>query len=551
MAGVPASITFSNSLNAQAKTAALLASANNALSHYPPSSWKCYSFVGSQASASSNIALGEIGASAVTAYIEDAGRHNLSVGHRRWLLYPQTRVMGAGDVAPKSYSGQTRSGQNASAIIVFDNQFGSTRPQTRDAFVNWPPAGFVPYQLVFPRWSFSLDNADFSQASVTVTLNNQRIPLQVFPVENGYGENTIVWEINESELKKPTTDLMYQVSIRNVLVNGSYRKNYNYQVKAFDPAKQGADSVLSTISGASQVNTGQSSQYSLSPIPGVGSYQVQRSQRVAYQHIATAENGLEQLKTNTTGVSNIISNFTSSSGQKSYFLSHKTGESQWFSLNRQFLVNADSSLEYYSRLNCAMPDEVARTQISLDDGASWQDIHTQIGIRFGLRESYFTAQSLNLSAFAGKIIRVRFNFTFKSGWRCSTANSGWYVDDINFNNVDELTNPQLTDITRTSFQFSPTKTTDYVLAIRGILFNGFTGQWGAGFTVQVTPKPPVVTPPSSQPPAVKPPASTERLTVVFKSTNGTSRSCEYTKANLSLNGTLRIALVDTACFNKP
>ena len=39
---------------------------------------------------------------------------------------------------------------------------GDRRPPVRSGFVAWPPDGFVPYQVVPARWSFSLPNTDFS-----------------------------------------------------------------------------------------------------------------------------------------------------------------------------------------------------------------------------------------------------------------------------------------------------------------------------------------------------------------------------------------------------
>lgn len=32
----------------------------------------------------------------------------------------------------------------------------------------WPPAGYVPYQVIYPRWSFAIAGANFSQAAVTM-----------------------------------------------------------------------------------------------------------------------------------------------------------------------------------------------------------------------------------------------------------------------------------------------------------------------------------------------------------------------------------------------
>jgi hypothetical protein len=541
MAGVPAWITFSASANASAISAALLASANNALSHFPPQSWKCYSSARAQGSASSNIALGKIGANAITAYIEDAGKHNLSVGHRRWLLYPQTRVMGAGDISP-----QPGTGQKASAITIFDDQFGRARPQTRNQYVTWPPTGFVPYQLIFPRWSFSLANADFSHASVSVTLNNQEIPLEILPIGNGYGENTIVWEINSSELIKPSTDLVYIVEIHNVLIDGRFSKDFNYQVKAFDSAIEGSDTVLSNISGASQIRSGEINQYRVNLTPNVSTHQILIAQRSPYQHIATAEYGLEELKGNATDANKILSNFTSNSGHYSYHLSHRTGVDHQLRFDRQFLINPNSNLVFYSRISCASVDEVARVQVSLDDGNSWQDVYSQPGVLYGLRESGFTARTIDLDAFVGKIIRLRFNYTSQLGWHCNIANSGWYLDDIVLSNVDELTQTQLMNITHTAFQFTADEITDYVLAARGILFNGFIGQWGRAFPVQVVSGASLssVEAQAKLSPIVKPPTSNNQRTNIQTKDNGPYEACSLDVDN---NGSVD-ALTDGLLF---
>ena len=42
MAGVPATVTFSDTYNAMDQQAALMMSANGQLSHSPPTTWTCY-----------------------------------------------------------------------------------------------------------------------------------------------------------------------------------------------------------------------------------------------------------------------------------------------------------------------------------------------------------------------------------------------------------------------------------------------------------------------------------------------------------------------------
>ena len=97
--------------------------------------------------------------------------------------------MGTGDIPPVG-------GRTANALWVIDDHTRDPRPATRDGFVAWRPAGYVPYQVVFPRWSFSYPDADFSQATVTLTCYGQTVPIVQESVAEGYGENTLVWAIS-------------------------------------------------------------------------------------------------------------------------------------------------------------------------------------------------------------------------------------------------------------------------------------------------------------------------------------------------------------------
>src|SRR5689334_15274400 len=85
LAGLPAAMrdTFVNGV----QPAALIMSANAALSHSPPVSWACYTPAGAAGAGSANIALGLYGVGAIDAYMDDSGSNNAAVGHRRWLLY--------------------------------------------------------------------------------------------------------------------------------------------------------------------------------------------------------------------------------------------------------------------------------------------------------------------------------------------------------------------------------------------------------------------------------------------------------------------------------
>lgn len=232
MAGVPAEIKFSDESNRKAQAAALMMSVNRQLSHSPPTSWICFSSAGAEGAGSSNLFLGVYSWDAITGYMRDPGSGNSAVGHRRWILYPQTQVMGTGDIP------NTQNYPASNALRVFDEHMWEQRPTTREEYVAWPPPGYVPYQVVFPKWSFSYANADFSGSSVTMESSGINLSVNQANVVNGYGENTLVWipmGLDEgSSWPIPTADTTYTVSVHNVLIN-NHSREFTYSVIVFNP----------------------------------------------------------------------------------------------------------------------------------------------------------------------------------------------------------------------------------------------------------------------------------------------------------------------------
>ena len=100
---------------------------------------------GAAAAGVSDIGLGHNGPDAISGYMWDYGSDNAQVPHRRWLLYPQTEVMGTGDVpAQGSYLA-------ADATWVIDSNCERTSAfDGISPFVAWPPPGFVPYAGSLP-----------------------------------------------------------------------------------------------------------------------------------------------------------------------------------------------------------------------------------------------------------------------------------------------------------------------------------------------------------------------------------------------------------------
>jgi uncharacterized protein YkwD len=238
MAGVPSKLTLNPTYTGKAQQAALMMSAEGELNHKPEEPWACYTAAGYEAAGKSNLCLGCYGPGAIDAYMEDHGAGNYAVGHRRWVLYPQTQEMGTGDIP---WVGGYWS---ANALWVFDSHMWGPRPETREEYVAWPPPGYVPYQVVYPRWSLSYPGADFSLATVSMSSGGSPVPVVVHTVVPDYGENTLVWEPAASF--GPGADTAYSVSVTGVTIGVSTR-NFNYEVIVFDPATAAREAVVEGV----------------------------------------------------------------------------------------------------------------------------------------------------------------------------------------------------------------------------------------------------------------------------------------------------------------
>lgn len=230
MAGLP-NITLRPAWNKKCRLAALMMSANGTLDHFPPESWRFYTSGGAEAAGKSNLGMGDYGPADINSLIADYGFGNYAIGHRRWLLYPPVRKMGVGMVVPDYpyYSAQ------ATWVIgsTSDGSWSRTRPKGSE-YVAWPPAGYVPSQVVFPRWSFSIAGADFSRAVVKVIRNGAPVGVSQQFFNVGYGDPTIVWEFPEES--SSTNDVTYNITISNVRAGRKARK-IKYSVVVYDPVK--------------------------------------------------------------------------------------------------------------------------------------------------------------------------------------------------------------------------------------------------------------------------------------------------------------------------
>jgi len=489
MAGIPSSITFSNEYSRKAQLAALIMSANNSLSHTPPANWSCWTQDGYDAAGNSNLSLGSAGPDSVVGQLRDNGANNTAAGHRRWILYPQTRLMGSGSVPANGPN-------NSSGVLwVFDPFYGTTRPATRDNYICWPPPGFVPYPVVYARWSFAFPGADFSSSTLTMTSNGVPLTTARETVTNGFGENTVVWipagldANNLVSYARPATDTVYHVTVNNVLVGG-VPQSFSYNVTVFDPSVPGVDYHPAAITGPVQPIVSASNVYSFTSVSNANGYEWRQSRLAGLTFVDGAENGLTnfivQASTNDYSVRDSAVRF---SGTYSFHLAHPQPVSQILTLNRLLLAATNSSLSFRSELGYAADIQTARVQVSLDGGANWQDIYAQPGSN-GAGESSFTLRTVSLASYAGRTLRLRLNYDlgFGSYFPQSDPGVGWYLDDWTLSNCQEILSSSIVAAgANRTFAFSPANTGPFLLEVRPLLFGDYPSEWGPSLAVNVAP----------------------------------------------------------------
>lgn len=503
LAGVPAGITFSSTYAAKAQQAALMMSANNTLQHLGiPTNWTFYSALGAEAAANSNLFLGGAGPAAIAGYVADAGDNNRAVGHRRWLFYPQTRQMGTGDV-PGVANDLTRQPANAVWIVdVGAGAFGTPRPATRGTAVAYPPAGFVPHSVVWPRWSFSYPAADFSAATVTMSRAGQSVPVRLEPLGTATaGEPTLVWVYDnlntDSELPHaaPAADVTYTVNVNNVRIAGA-AQNFSYNVTVFDPEVAGADATPVAVTGSASPALGTATVYAVAKPTFAASFDWRTLQLASFSKVYHAEAGLDGLIATTNPGYNVVQTALRAGGTAAYHLAHPDPRAdQVLLLPETFhVVDASAAITFASRLGFASSNQVAHVQVSTDEGMSWLGVYRQAGTTSTTppnnpTETAFTTRSVSLAGFVGRTLRVRFVYAVPQSGAAfpqtdAAAGVGWFIDNLTLNGVQSATPAAPTRVAAgTTFSFNPATAGSIVLQARGVLFGAYPLEWGPGLAV--------------------------------------------------------------------
>ncbi|HEY3832849.1 MAG TPA: CAP domain-containing protein [Acidimicrobiia bacterium] len=459
MAGVSSNVTLDATDNAKAQAAALMMSANGQLSHDPPNTWTCFSQDGHDGAASSNLALGNTGPDAIDQLMFD----DTELGHRRNMLYEGTDVMGSGSV-PANGTNPAAEAQYVLTPSV------NPLPTPRDTFMAWPPKGFVPYQVVYPRWNFSLAGADFTNATVTMSQNGNNIPVTVDPTMSNFGDPAMIWVptlpgvADGQAWPKPSGDQTYTVTVANVVVNGGAPQNFTYNTTVIDPSVGDA---AHAPSGSATPTVGQASTYTVPAVPNATGYEFRTTPLTQSTFSDGAENGSSNWTLNNNGGGyDAVETTDVASGTHAFQLAQTTFTGpDTLTLNRTLVPSAASQLTFDSKV-LNFDNLEASVQVSTDGGNSWSgNVYDQ---KDG-NEGAFSHKTVSLAAYAGEQIKIRFAVGYQNngGSVCECTNSAWHFDNVALANTQEAGTPVVANQSANpSFSFTPPAAGTYAIDVR-------------------------------------------------------------------------------------
>lgn len=235
-----APVVYSTDEDVQQAESSLMMAANVALSHTPPTNWRCYTSGGATGAGASNL-IGGWGTGLgfdseddlLAGWLREGG--TASLGHRRWILHPFLRKTSYGRV-----SGLLPDGRRATtaSMRVFSFVSAGPAPSTVPPFVGFPQGDYPSrYFALTDYLSFSVvpsstnngadRSVDFSAATVTVRGPSGNLPVTNITRDNdGYGiANNIQWRVTGL-----AANTSYTVTIAGVRSAPQATYTYNFRI---------------------------------------------------------------------------------------------------------------------------------------------------------------------------------------------------------------------------------------------------------------------------------------------------------------------------------
>ena len=203
-----------------AQIKAMMLAAEDRLSHRPTPDWACYTSIPRYTESIASTS----GITSIDLYMRDSGSNNEAVGHRRMITDGRLELFGTGDIPGRANT--------------LHAQYSSAQREIREprSFMAWPSPGYIPYTVVWGRWSFTLPWADFSDATVVVVDDNGVVQTEI--IHNR--DSALVWAMDGdtdslTHVRPRDGDRCYVVTISGVKIEGETQPPYEYVTCVFDP----------------------------------------------------------------------------------------------------------------------------------------------------------------------------------------------------------------------------------------------------------------------------------------------------------------------------
>ncbi len=242
-------VTYNYTKDILVQKSALMTAANEALSHTPPTNWKCYSNEGVKGAKKSNLHIrwyyGSSYKQCVDAVINWMLDMNVNVcGHRRWILDPFVKFIAFGRVDGASKK-NPQFGITAASIYVIDDD-KQNLSDWNDDFVAYPYHNY-PSEIVMngqgKYWHFHFtavfnknnwwDNKNVNYDNAVLSIkddNGSNVQFNNVTADNsGYGVPNML----RFDLLNLEKDKRYNVTVKNVQYKGQ-TKDYSYWFKVSD-----------------------------------------------------------------------------------------------------------------------------------------------------------------------------------------------------------------------------------------------------------------------------------------------------------------------------
>ena len=250
-----------------------------------------------------------------------------------------------------------------------------------------------------------------------------------------------------------------------------------------------------SVAGPATATLNRDNAYTISSVAGASEYQW-RALRKAPASPEGAENDSTTVSVAQTGSYDVFEGIVMKSGQFAFHLATPTADPQIVTLLPAYLINDRSAITFQSMLGVATPAQHAQVQISADDGATWETIFDQTGVynvagNSPPSEKVFSPRQVNLSAYSGKSVRLRFVFLpiLSSQDLFITSvdlQAGWIVDDISFSDTEQVLSEQVASVSSSAFSFRPELIADFTVQARAKTGHLYL-PWGPPIAVRSAP----------------------------------------------------------------